>query len=347
MKFPAWKIALYSILTMIGMLLLIEGVLRIIQFGGRVDDPRFVLNPEWDYPEYFLKDHDLFWRFRPNQTISSNFFVEGEYRINNHGLRGPDFSAEKDPGLARIICLGNSCTFGWKVAGEETYPRQLESILNGGKENGRWQVINAGVTGYSSLQGLRFLRREVLNWDPDILIISYGWNDQWAGAQDIADKEQELPAQWILDIQNTLNLTMTYRGLKYLLFTLTKPPAADFSRTDPVYRVNVADYRKNIRQMITLAYEHDIAVYLMTTPVAPIKNPSFQGVAEYHKRYNGVLREIQAQTGIPCIDVAAVISGKPAYFNHPEADLKHFNSWGHKTIARMVAQAVLSRSGSN
>ncbi len=343
MRFPRWKIALYSSVTIVVVLLIVEGVLRIIQFGGRVDDSRFVLNPEWDYPEYFLKDHDLFWRFRPNQTITSDFFVEGKYQINNHGLRGPNFAAQKPPGLTRIVCLGNSCTFGWQVSGDNTYPRQLEHILNGGTESGNWQVINAGVTGYSSLQGLRFLREDVLNWEPDIIAISYGWNDQWAGAQDIADKDQDLPPQWILDIQNTLNRTMTYRWLKYVVYSITKPPAADFSRTNPVYRVDVVDFQQNIRKMIALAYEHDIDVYLMTTPIAPITDPSFEGVAEYHRRYNDALRDIRAQTGVPCLDVAAIMSGKQAYFNNPETDLKHYNSWGHKTIARMMAQAILSR----
>jgi len=49
---------------------LLEFLLFLVGFSGRADDTRFVLNPEWDYPEFFDKDHDLFWKFRPNQVMS-------------------------------------------------------------------------------------------------------------------------------------------------------------------------------------------------------------------------------------------------------------------------------------
>ena len=46
-------------------------------------------------------------------------------RINGDGLRGPDLAA-KPPGELRILSLGESTTFGAKLAYEETYSALLE-----------------------------------------------------------------------------------------------------------------------------------------------------------------------------------------------------------------------------
>jgi len=337
----------YAILLTVFFFLLLEITLRLVQFSGRADDTRFVLNPEWDYPEYFLKDHDLFWRFRPNQVIRSDFFVEGEYHINNHGVRGPDFAAKKSPDTKRIVCLGNSCTFGWRVGEDQVYSRQLENILNGNRADVSSQVINAGVTGYSSLQGLRFLRRDVLDWEPDVLVVSYGWNDHWAGAQDIADKDQRLPPQWALDVQNFLSRTRTYRWLKYLIFSIKKPPPAEFSRSQPVYRVAPEDFQQNLTAIITEATARGIEVILLTLPIAQRPGVEYAGLYEFHERYNQIIRSFADTHGVQVIDAADRFEHIQGLFDDPEHDLKHFNVYGHKEIARMIADKLRPRANAN
>lgn len=55
---------------------------------------------------------------------------------NSQGFRGPEIQ-EKKSGL-RILCLGDSVTFGWGVEQDESYPALLARSLN-------IEVINAGV----------------------------------------------------------------------------------------------------------------------------------------------------------------------------------------------------------
>jgi lysophospholipase L1-like esterase len=336
---------IYAVAMVLVFFGVLELSLRVVGFSDHADDTRFVLNPEWDYPEIFLKDHELFWKFRPDQVIASGFFVEGEYHINRHGLRGPDFSPQKSPGTYRIICLGNSCTFGWRVGESDVYPRRLEAILDESAPDGSWEVINAGVTGYSSLQGLRFLRREVLKWEPNLLIFNYCWNDHWAGAQDIADKDQQLPAQWVLNIQNLLGRTFTYRLVKYLVFSIKKPTPADFSRTNPVYRVGLEDFRKNLSGMIATARGHDIPLVLLTAPITARADRKYAGVHAYHGRYNDIIRSFAGTDGVTILDAAAEFAGRNGLFDNPERDIKHYNSNGHKIIAEIIADHVASPHG--
>ena len=55
---------------------------------------------------------------------------------NSQGFRSPEIQANKS-GL-RILCLGDSVTFGWGVEEEESYPALLAKSLNA-------EVINAGI----------------------------------------------------------------------------------------------------------------------------------------------------------------------------------------------------------
>jgi len=57
---------------------------------------------------------------------------------NQYGMRGPDF--ELEPSGTRILCLGDSVTFGWGVTYEQSYPALLAQKLG-------VEVINAGVPG--------------------------------------------------------------------------------------------------------------------------------------------------------------------------------------------------------
>jgi lysophospholipase L1-like esterase len=120
------------------------------------------------HSELFAPDPLLFWRLRPQARVPAE-----DITINRHGLRGEDLETKR-PGVCRIVCLGDSATFGFKVRGHETYPRLLADDLS---REFRVEVINGGVPGFSTLQGLRFLRRDILPLQPDLLIISYGLND--------------------------------------------------------------------------------------------------------------------------------------------------------------------------
>jgi hypothetical protein len=94
------------------------------------------------------------------------------YRINNLGFRGPDVAAEKPPEVRRVLCLGDSFTFGEGVHEEDAWPRQLERLLGPGV-----QVINAGVQGYDfDSEGLLLLvQGRPLR--PDAVIVGFFMND--------------------------------------------------------------------------------------------------------------------------------------------------------------------------
>ena len=92
---------------------------------------------------------------------------------NSFGLRGGEFSRERPEHETRILCLGNSTTFGSGVAHEDAFPKQLESILNQDQPGGNYFVINGGGEGGTPSQALEFLKRDGFSFDPQIVVLGF------------------------------------------------------------------------------------------------------------------------------------------------------------------------------
>ncbi len=96
--------------------------------------------------------------------------------INSKGLRDREYSYEKSEGTFRILVLGDSVTFGFGVEMERTYPKLLEKWLNeSGKRN--YEVINAGVGNYNTLQELSAYELDLFRYRPDMIVLGFYLND--------------------------------------------------------------------------------------------------------------------------------------------------------------------------
>ncbi|HUT52723.1 MAG TPA: GDSL-type esterase/lipase family protein [bacterium] len=98
--------------------------------------------------------------------------------INARGLRNDEeFADAPAAGSLRIICLGDSVTFGWGLESAYTYPNLLRERLRALLPGREVEVINAGFPGYASRQGLIWMDQELAGLQPAILIVQYGFND--------------------------------------------------------------------------------------------------------------------------------------------------------------------------
>lgn len=96
--------------------------------------------------------------------------------INSLGLRNREIS-EKRKNTYRILCLGDSHTYGQGVATKDLFTTILEKKLNKLKRGREYEIINSGVRGYSINQEVAFLKEKGLGLSPDIVIIFFFIND--------------------------------------------------------------------------------------------------------------------------------------------------------------------------
>lgn len=220
------------------------------------------------------QDSVLFWRQKPNSILS---FQNTKVKINSFGLRNRNIQLKKTEEVFRIICLGASPTFGWGVDSEDAYPYQVEKLLR--EKYGfskRIEVINAGSIGYSSYQGLNFLKKDILKFSPDLITVSYVINDvdkhRFYRSNGKSDKELASKNKTLVAVENFLDKSNLFKLLKASIIRSKGIAAKHFSQGGRgVYlekrRVSLEDYRKNLDQIINIATNNNIEVVFIKMPV--------------------------------------------------------------------------------
>jgi lysophospholipase L1-like esterase len=97
----------------------------------------------------------------------------GVMAIGFFAMRSRDNSwriTNEHPQGGAIVAFGDSLTAGYQVAEADSYPAQLASLV--GRE-----IVNRGVSGDSTADGLARLDRDVLAESPGVVLLSLGAND--------------------------------------------------------------------------------------------------------------------------------------------------------------------------
>jgi len=157
--------------------------LRLDQFSNLVESRH-----RFDAGRVFEADPELFWRFAPNIRLPDDARPLFGVISNSQGLRAADVvDSPKAPDEVRILFCGDSCTFGYLVALDETFVAASERALQRRFPGKRIRCINAGVPGYSLFQGWRFLATRAARLQPDLVVLNFGWNGHasWDGTGDL------------------------------------------------------------------------------------------------------------------------------------------------------------------
>lgn len=91
-------------------------------------------------------------------------------------FRRDEFAAQKPDDEFRAFCLGGSTVQGRPYAIETSFTTWLELSLTAAEPRRSWQVINCGGVSYASYRLLPILK-EVLNYEPDLIIVYSGHNE--------------------------------------------------------------------------------------------------------------------------------------------------------------------------
>jgi len=98
--------------------------------------------------------------------------------INEHGLRGPEFSKQKPDNTYRIFLLGGSTAFGAGATSDKaTIPSFLQQKFDAENIPIHVEVINAGIPFINSYEESRLVKEKYLEFEPDLFIVYDGWND--------------------------------------------------------------------------------------------------------------------------------------------------------------------------
>ena len=179
----------------------------------------------------------------------------------------------QNPGWPRVVTVGDSRTFGYGVSRSENWSEGLRARLP------QTNIVNLGVHGYSSYQGLRSLESRVWNLKPSVLTVAFGYNDRRSLLPtDLADGPQRFES--IYSTARTRSfLTHVYiaRALGKLMdlpihievgreHIPDQPGAMALPPTDVRslhVRVPVEAYRANMTALVEAAKQQNVPVVLL------------------------------------------------------------------------------------
>ncbi len=274
----------------------------------------------------FIPDDELFWKLKPDNPM---------WKVNAAGFRGPELPKEKEKGEYRVICLGDSCTFGLgaggvdydqtypAIVGKSLYPSVLEKALVNdypAKSYNSFRAVNLGCPGYTSYQGMKLLKKRIKNMKPDVVIAYFGINDGFE-AVGYADKDQR-PVDLGSD---ALDKSALYSYLTRLIVGAKQQVKSG----RPLERVSLPDYHANLDEIAKISEKNGAKAYFIAPP---------------YLEANGGLKCEEHRIHEPAIDIMPKLkktadAGDPVIF--PAPDNVHPMPAGHAAIARAIVDRLI------
>lgn len=151
-KIFAWQVAA---------ILAVEGALFAAGLG---EEEIYKLDPELGFRH--MSNKRITWR---SEGLATSYF-------NEDGLREPGASVAKAAGVYRIALLGDSLTESLQVSNEQSFGHLVQEQLKNDLKM-PVQVLNFGTSGYSTAQEYLQLKKQVLQYKPDLVLLCYNSRD--------------------------------------------------------------------------------------------------------------------------------------------------------------------------
>lgn len=280
-----------------------------------------------------VHDDDLLMRFVPDKTIL------GYYHINGRGWRGPDVDDDPAAETLRIVCVGDSCTFGFGLKESDTWPAALQHMLDVAFEGVQsFEVINTGVTGYSTWQNLLQIQGDVAELSADLVLVLPSGHNDITGARRFSDREATAFNHGLRRLIEDTNL---YRSLDQLAGGspeqgMEVPPPGVPSM---YWRVSPRQLEENLLAMVGSCRDQGSKPVFIASP----QRADVQQSVPAYGNVVGIVESVAKTTETPLADPVSLFAARA-----PEllfVDRVHPNATGARLIAFAALKALVHEEG--
>ena len=309
------RLAGWNLLTAAVLLIPIELGLRLFDFEFALAPPRV----EFGWPDPV--------------TMERSFTVDPDLLWVRRGYPARVAAARRM--RPSMVFMGDSTTESGR------YGEELQSMVTARDPGAIFTFMNVGVEGWSSWSGLQQLKRDVRPIRPRAVTICYGWNDHWKhfGLQDKdAARFFEEPSA-LRTVQLADKALFGFRRL--------------FADSNP-YRVSLADFRDNLRQMVRIARDDGIVPILLTAPTSHRRGrepaylklrwlTSLDDLVPLHRRYVQAVREVAEEEDVPLVDLHEEFNRLPRHDLERlfRRDGIHLTAEGDRKIAELIDRRLV------
>jgi|TARA_Y100000310_G_C20563698_1_gene754389 lysophospholipase L1-like esterase len=290
------------------------------------------------YP-FMIEDPLFMWSPKPN--YEGNVKSGGFIKINSEGFRDKEYKIKKDKNSFRILSLGDSSTFGWGVNSfSKLYHTLLEEKLNKDfNPNINYEVINGGVTGYTSHQGLNIYKKKFVKYKPDVVTFYFGINEK-KSAFYLNDRQimQPKTSDNVIALKSYfMEKSAFYRLLSIIALNIN----AKFRKR--VQRVSLEDFGRDIVEMNELCKKNGAMLLL----ISPLLNndhwPSYNfpiKAKRFVYNYREKLEDIAKQHNIPLLTIDQLTEKSSIPNKKFFADSVHPNEQGNIILMEFLLDSL-------
>lgn len=120
-------------------------------------------------------DSRIIYELKPD--LQDVIFEGTRVSTNHRGFITPESQIPKPEGTVRVVGLGDSVMFGWKMPRGKEYLAVLERRLEQRQPQRDWEFVNMAVPGYNTVMEVAAFRRKALDLEPDLVIVGLTRND--------------------------------------------------------------------------------------------------------------------------------------------------------------------------
>jgi lysophospholipase L1-like esterase len=239
-----------------------------------------------------------------------------------------------------VLCLGDSCTYGFGLAARDAWPQRADALLEA-------RVLNAGVPGFSSWQGIRRYRALLRQLEPAALVVQFGNNDAapWPSARVPGTREVTgclTDAERKLHLE-ALALSDTSRVLGSVAAWFAPTPDATHFGPDEFNvareRVPLTEFRENLEAFAGEGLPIVFVVWPRRANVEPGSSDPID--AEKSSAYLDCICEMEGPD-VRVVDLRTLFRSGCADAPNFYTDEVHASAAGSKIVARAVSRALAS-----
>jgi lysophospholipase L1-like esterase len=275
--------------------------------------------------------------------------------IDALGFRGTEVAVAKSPGTSRVVCLGDSTTFGsWRqgaydVRYDTSYPAELARRFDA-DPGPRVEVVNAGVMGYTVAHVLRLFVTRVARLAPDVVVVRIGNNDHallgpqpwWVSGTTPVGLLTVLPPP-LLDWEVVRLGDDAYQRV-------TAPPLPPA----PVRRVPIDEFERDLGRLVAAIRGVGARPVFLDFPYRPVGRGPWRGeplpndstdartleeLAALHATYQAVVARVAAATGVALVRTEDALAAQ-ADRTFTDFDNSHPTGDGYRVIAGVLHDAL-------
>jgi lysophospholipase L1-like esterase len=281
----------------------------------------------------------------------------GDELISEKGFRGPNFKGQKPADTFRIICIGDSTTYG-NDAYKQAYPTVLQKMLDNKMRHltqTKYEVINAGVPGTGIYQQKLFFEKYFANVQFDMVVIMTGKNER-DDLRIYREQMRNTTYRQVEHVQSTLSNFALYRFARHLIAGRTvKQVLDDFQihEKDAVKQIEFSKhFFEDLFDLLLLSRQWDFyLVFLGSFDQATMLQMEQAGISSDNPNIakEAATRNISSEIQFFCkTNNLNFVQYWADFIRHKDRlgglwfDPNHANGFGNMLIAKSVADLIVS-----